>query len=74
MPRPSRVSKKHRSNGVGGGALDAPAVKRWSFSRFSANTEHIQRAVEGAGPYKKIFDSLKAAEFPPPLVVQAGSR
>ena len=49
------VSKKSKIRIVGGGALDAPAVKQFVFIYFRRIRNISERAVEGAGPYKKVF-------------------
>ena len=49
------VPKKSPSVCVGGGALDAPAVKRSFSSSFRRIRNFWERAVEGAGPYERIL-------------------
>ena len=49
------MSNKSKIRIVGGGALDAPVVKPYDFLRFRRIRNISERAVEGAGPYKKVF-------------------
>ena len=43
---------------VGGGALDAPAVKCFDFVRFRRTRNISERDVEGAVPYKSFSYNL----------------
>ena len=49
------VSKKPKFRIVGGGVLDAPAVKCFVSARFRRIRNISERAVEDAGPYKKVL-------------------
>jgi hypothetical protein len=56
------LSKKSVFQSVGGGALDAPAVKPCSFCLFGRIHNFYERAVEGASPYNWFFGTLKMAD------------
>jgi len=51
----SSMSKKSEIRIVGGGALDAPAVTCFVFIHFRRIRNSSKRAVEGAGPYKRVL-------------------